>query len=61
MSEHIEAIVAVLFSLGGFYWLTNYRLANLEKKVDGHNELKDTITRLDERVKLLIDHFIKQN
>lgn len=61
MFEHIETIIAVLFTGGGFYFLTNFRLANLEKKIEGHSDLKETITRLDERVKLLIDHFIKQN
>lgn len=59
INEHMEAIVSVLFTGGGFYFLTNHRLLELEKKMELQNDIKDTLTRLDERVQLLINHFIK--
>jgi len=59
INEHMEAIVSVLFTGGGFYFLTNHRLSALEKKIEMQNDIKDTLTRLDERVQLLINHFIK--
>ena len=55
----MEAIVSVLFTGGGFYFLTNHRLKTLERKIEMQNDIKDTLTRLDERVQLLINHFIK--
>ena len=58
--EHFYTIIAVIFTGGGFYFMTNFRIKALEVKVDQQADLKDTITRLDERVKLLIDHFINK-
>jgi len=58
--EHLYTIIAVIFTGGGFYFMTNHRLRALEIKIDQQADLKETITRLDERVKLLIDHFINK-
>ena len=58
--EHFYTIIAVIFTSGGFYFMTNFRIKALEVKVDQQADLKETITRLDERVKLLIDHFINK-
>ena len=58
--SHIDTVLAVVFTGGGFYFLTNHRLTALEKKMELQKYLKDTIVRLDERVQLLINHFIKE-
>lgn len=58
--SHIDTVLAVVFTGGGFYFLTNHRLTALEKKMELQTDLKDTIVRLDERVQLLINHFIKE-
>lgn len=57
--DSIISILAILFTAGGFYYSTNHRLKALEKKIESTGDLRDMITRLDERVSLLIDHFIK--
>ncbi len=59
-SNVIYIFLAAIFSGGGFYAATNFRLRSLEEKMKSQNDLKDTLTRLDERVSLLINHFIKE-
>lgn len=58
-SDQILTVIAVLFTAGGFYYSTNHRLKALEKRIESTGDLKEIITRLDERVTLLINHFIK--
>lgn len=55
----IAIILSVIFTGGGFYFMTNHRLKALETKIEKQADLKESIARLDERLALLINHFIK--
>lgn len=59
MSDLIQILLAAIFTGGGFYAITNHRLNMLEEKMKQQNDVRETLVRLDERVQLLINHFIK--
>jgi len=60
VSDIVQIFLAAIFSGGGFYAITNYRLKMLEEKMKQQNDVRETLVRLDERVQLLINHFIKE-
>ena len=60
MTNILQLVLAIIFTGGGFYFLTNHRLKSLEIKIEKQSDLKETIIRLDERVQLLINYFIKE-
>ena len=48
----MEAIIVALIGLAGSSRLTQYRLEELEKKVQAHNSLIERTYRLEERTEL---------
>ena len=60
MTNILEIVLSIIFTAGGFYFMTNHRLKSLEIKIEKQGDLKETIIRLDERVQLLINYFIKE-
>ena len=48
-----------LFLAGVFYGVTNQRLKNLEMRLADQSEQSERLARLEEKINLLIKHFIK--
>lgn len=66
-SEVISALIGllgVLFSAGVSLQLVNWRLQQLEKKVDKHNEMQDKIASISTDIaviKTTLQHLEKEN
>lgn len=63
-TEVIVAICTLLGTFGGILAsskLTNYRIEQLEKKVDKHNSLIDRTYKLEEKVEVLNEKVVVAN
>jgi len=49
--KFIGTIVAFICTMAGFYYTTNYRLDDIEKKVDVLEANNEAVIRLEERLK----------
>lgn len=58
----LELLLPILNSIllfGIFYGMTNARLKNLESRIAGQDDQAERLTRVEEKLNLLINHFIK--
>lgn len=51
----IITIIGLIALIGGFYYLTNYRLSNLEKQLNQHDTLAQRLTAIETKLEFLID------
>lgn len=57
--ELILPVVNSILFFGIFYGMTNSRLKNLESRIADQNDQAERLTRVEEKINLLINHFIK--
>lgn len=51
----VIAIVGLIVLMGGFYYLTNYRLNSIEKQLNTHDTLAQRLTAIETKLEFLID------
>lgn len=60
MSETtIYQVAAVIFGFGVIYGMFNNRIKNLEKQFSEHKDTIERLARVEEKLNLLLEHFIK--
>lgn len=52
-------VASSILMFGIFYGMTNARLKNLEQRILNHDEQGERLTRVEEKLNLLIQHFLK--
>jgi hypothetical protein len=56
----IPLLISYVVGLAIFYGYTNARLKNLEERMKDQNNLTDRLTRLEEKINLLLEYKIMQ-
>ena len=59
MAVIITQVVSFIFGLGLIYGTTNARIKSLEKEMTDNKDTIERLTRIEEQMKMLINHFIK--
>lgn len=59
-TDNISLIVSYVIGLAIFYGYTNARLKALEEKLRNQNDIAERITRLEEKINLLLEFKIMQ-
>ena len=54
-TNDLAVFLSYIIGLAIFYGYTNARLKNLEEKFRSHNDLGERITRLEEKINLLLE------
>ena len=57
-TSDLAVFLTYIVGLGIFYGYTNARLKNLEEKYKSHNDLIERITRLEEKINILLEYKI---
>lgn len=57
---NIPLLISYVVGLAIFYGYTNARLKNLEERMKDQNNLTDRLTRLEEKINLLLEYKIMQ-
>lgn len=52
-------IISAIFSAGATWGIINHRLKALEKQMEKHDENSNRLTRLETKLDILLEHFIK--
>lgn len=55
---NIPLLISYVVGLAIFYGYTNARLKNLEERLKDHANLMDRLTRLEEKINLLLEYKI---
>jgi hypothetical protein len=56
----MASLVTYIIGLAVFYGYTNARLKSLEEKLKNQNDIAERITRLEEKINLLLEYKIMQ-
>ncbi len=56
----IVTLISAIFSAGAVYGVLNNRVKALEDKQRTHDEHSDRLTRLETKLDILLQHFIKE-
>jgi hypothetical protein len=56
----MPVLISYLVGLAIFYGYTNARLKSLEDKLKNQNDIAERITRLEEKINLLLEYKIMQ-
>jgi hypothetical protein len=59
MAVIITQVVSFIFGLGLIYGTTNARIKSIEKEMTDNKDTIERLTRIEEQMKMLINHFIK--
>lgn len=59
-TNDMAMVVSYIVGLAIFYGYTNARLKNLEEKLRNQNDIAERITRLEEKINLLLEFKIMQ-
>lgn len=58
-NQIIPIIVSAIFSAGATWGVINNRVKALEKQMEKHDENSNRLTRLETKLDILLEHFIK--
>ena len=59
-TNDMASLVTYIIGLAVFYGYTNARLKSLEEKLKNQNDIAERITRLEEKINLLLEYKIMQ-
>jgi len=59
-TSDMPVLISYLVGLAIFYGYTNARLKSLEDKLKNQNDIAERITRLEEKINLLLEYKIMQ-
>lgn len=58
-NQLMTIIISAIFSAGATWGVLNNRVKALEKQLQKHDEHGDRLTRLETKLDILLEHFIK--
>jgi len=59
-TSDMPMVISYVIGLAIFYGYTNARIKNLEEKLKNHNDIAERITRLEEKINLLLEFKLMQ-
>jgi len=58
-NQLLTIVISAIFSAGATWGVLNNRVKALEKQMEKHDENSNRLTRLETKLDILLEHFIK--